>query len=940
MSLSKFPPVVQQHFDPPPTTYTVASEATTNNQSPYNLVAESAGQGSYRPDDDIGTFNGGSYRISHRDTNSILTIQLAILCPLTVKPGTNIENFLAGAIKFSVKKLLAGGEMASSTYIGPGEVLLAPSTLGDISRISISDNQQWFVGRDAFLACTQDINRDYKRQGIGKAMFSGEGLFVYKITGNGLLFISSFGAIIRKDLADGEKYFVDNGHLVAWNMKYTLERVSSGGMISNFSSGEGLVCKFTGPGTVFLQSRSPLGLIHRKPLIKVICQEAAIMDIRSKNGCIRQTKNLSSEKRCLDVGLGSTKVSPRQVVITSPKPISSIADRGNTPSSIPRIKSVPLFIATRRSSIKTLGNSHKTFKDRARNNPIKISNYNSEFNSNSGISQPIPTINKISTKSSRTMSNCVRNQKQLAAFPKLGVSINSPRLNSKKTRKPIDLNMFQPSSQPKISSRNCSDANSDKLSTHSSEDRSEFSDWEFIDWPWVTPYAPLDRIVLLSDIYNLNFSDKTSPRHYIRYPAWGPKISSYIFNSKFDVDKNASVAPLRDHGSNNYKLSSDQCTPQTIQPLWKDNSLRKRPTSKPPSLQVVLPIGDSTPRNAMWDPAVISHGPLHRSQNENHIESSNQLQSSSNNVACGELCSKTLQQCTRDILNCISKMRKQDGMLLQEVLCAFLESKENEKSYNELRHELEEKTKIKGRRALNKHLNPDVPDFHPKTNNAFGGSTEVERFPLLQMTNLNRMLPKQFSSRSQFKEGSEINIPQSKPQISFTKDKQNRGENKSSQNHFRERASPEKSNDIDDILMETCLKKIQALESEAQQYLGGGDGTVYNTSSHQKNISSTGSVSEMFYDIEVDDDNIPGRVANAMEPSWAAQMLEKFRSKYPMTGTVKSSPIIDMKKKLFCDQQQRLEYLLLQRKENSIYQRQMYRMTPSESSSWDKFYNV
>lgn len=37
--------------------------------------------------DDIGTFNGGSYRISHRDTNTILTIQLAIGCPLAAKPG-------------------------------------------------------------------------------------------------------------------------------------------------------------------------------------------------------------------------------------------------------------------------------------------------------------------------------------------------------------------------------------------------------------------------------------------------------------------------------------------------------------------------------------------------------------------------------------------------------------------------------------------------------------------------------------------------------------------------------------------------------------------------------------------------------------------------------------------------------------------------------------
>lgn len=50
---------------------------------------------------------------------------------------------------------------------------------------------------------------------------------------------------------------VDNGHLVAWNCKYALERVSSGGVISNLSAGEGLVCKFTGPGTIFIQTRNP-----------------------------------------------------------------------------------------------------------------------------------------------------------------------------------------------------------------------------------------------------------------------------------------------------------------------------------------------------------------------------------------------------------------------------------------------------------------------------------------------------------------------------------------------------------------------------------------------------------------------------------------------------------------------------------------------------------
>ncbi|KAK4946005.1 hypothetical protein LTR10_014807 [Elasticomyces elasticus] len=210
--------------------------------------------------DDVGTFNGGSYRISHRDTNSIITIQLAMGCPITAKPGAMIAMSpsvtLKGAIKFSVKKLLIGGEMAHSTFTGPGELLLAPSTLGDISILRMSGNETWSVGRDAFLACTQGVIKEYKSQGLSKAMFSGEGMFVYKISGTGLMWVSSFGAILKKELVEGERYIIDNGHLIAWNCKYVLERVASGGIISGLSSGEGLVCKFTGPGTVYMQTRN------------------------------------------------------------------------------------------------------------------------------------------------------------------------------------------------------------------------------------------------------------------------------------------------------------------------------------------------------------------------------------------------------------------------------------------------------------------------------------------------------------------------------------------------------------------------------------------------------------------------------------------------------------------------------------------------------------
>ncbi|KKK12106.1 hypothetical protein AOCH_000027 [Aspergillus ochraceoroseus] len=210
--------------------------------------------------DDVGTFNGGSYRISHRDSNSLLTLQLAVGCPLRVKPGVMIAMSptisLRGSVTFGLKKVIAGGEMTMSTYTGPGELLVAPTVLGDITVIRFSEGQEWKVGRDAFLAATSGVKHEYKAQGLAKAFFSGEGLWIYKFYGTGLLWMQSFGAIIKKDLADGETYFINNGHLVAWNCDYKLERAASGGIISSLSSGEGLACKFTGPGTVYMQTRN------------------------------------------------------------------------------------------------------------------------------------------------------------------------------------------------------------------------------------------------------------------------------------------------------------------------------------------------------------------------------------------------------------------------------------------------------------------------------------------------------------------------------------------------------------------------------------------------------------------------------------------------------------------------------------------------------------
>lgn len=53
-------------------------------------------------------------------------------------------------------------------------------------------------------------------------------------------------------MVEGEKYIVDNGYFVVWNIKYVLECVVFGGIIFGIVLGEGLVCKFIGLGMVFM----------------------------------------------------------------------------------------------------------------------------------------------------------------------------------------------------------------------------------------------------------------------------------------------------------------------------------------------------------------------------------------------------------------------------------------------------------------------------------------------------------------------------------------------------------------------------------------------------------------------------------------------------------------------------------------------------------------
>ncbi len=135
------------------------------------------------------------------------------------------------------------------------EVYLAPRAPGDLQAIELKGSE-YIVQGGSFLASTEGVETDAKFSGW-KGFLSGEGLFMIKATGTGTIFVSSFGGILSREVKAGEKFVVDNGHIVAFDasMRYDIESVGSG-TFGFVTTGEGLACIFEGPGTVYLQTRN------------------------------------------------------------------------------------------------------------------------------------------------------------------------------------------------------------------------------------------------------------------------------------------------------------------------------------------------------------------------------------------------------------------------------------------------------------------------------------------------------------------------------------------------------------------------------------------------------------------------------------------------------------------------------------------------------------
>ena len=182
---------------------------------------------------------------------------------VSMSGDVQIETKAEGGILKSLGRSVLGGESFFQNFFvasaAGGEVTLAPELPGDIAVIEMSGSKL-MIQAGSYMASESTVELTAKVS--MKAFMSAEGISMLEATGTGTLLVSSYGAIFEKVLGAGEKYVVDTSHLVAFDGTMSVQPKTVGGMKSTLFSGEGLVVELTGPGKIYIQTRSPQALIN------------------------------------------------------------------------------------------------------------------------------------------------------------------------------------------------------------------------------------------------------------------------------------------------------------------------------------------------------------------------------------------------------------------------------------------------------------------------------------------------------------------------------------------------------------------------------------------------------------------------------------------------------------------------------------------------------
>jgi len=180
--------------------------------------------------------------------------------------GVELDSKIEGGLMKGLKRSVLGDESLFITkYVAPGEggwVDCAARLPGDITVLGVDGAVN--LTRGSWLCSSEGVEIDTKWGGF-KNVAGGEGGFLVRAEGQGQVVAACYGALDQHTLDDGDEQILDSGHLVAFSdgIDYETRTVVKGvkGLAKSFTSGEGFVFEFRGPGQVWTQTRSQRDLI-------------------------------------------------------------------------------------------------------------------------------------------------------------------------------------------------------------------------------------------------------------------------------------------------------------------------------------------------------------------------------------------------------------------------------------------------------------------------------------------------------------------------------------------------------------------------------------------------------------------------------------------------------------------------------------------------------
>lgn len=208
------------------------------------------------------------YKIKHRPSFALLEISLGQNETITAEAGALIymedgievkTRTREGGLFKKLKTTVLGGEsFFVNEYIANKDAKIGFSAppLGDIECLETNPSNGYIIQSGAYIASTQNVRLDTEWQGFKKGLF-GTQLFMLKTTGEGQVFFNAFGALEKIVLESNKTITVDNYHLVAFTDSCRYNVTKFGGLKSTIFGGEGLVTVITGPGDIYIQTKSP-----------------------------------------------------------------------------------------------------------------------------------------------------------------------------------------------------------------------------------------------------------------------------------------------------------------------------------------------------------------------------------------------------------------------------------------------------------------------------------------------------------------------------------------------------------------------------------------------------------------------------------------------------------------------------------------------------------